>query len=306
MVSEPILCQHRAMGLLRMLGLILLGGTAFLGWGYANAVSDPIRREARFAYPDWPAGAPPIRVALVADTHLQGPDMPPRRIARIAALVAAQKPDMILLAGDFVGSRKLGTRAYEDTEIAAALRTFQAPLGTYAVLGNHDHWRDGPSMRRALAAVGIPVLDNRAIRVGPITLAGAGDDHTGNADTAALAREAARASGPILLFAHSPDVVPRLPERYGLVLAGHTHCGQIVLPLIGAVASASRYGERYRCGVVRERGRITVIASGLGASVLPLRYGAPPDWWLVTLGGTARRQDTRTVPALHLPLPPGA
>lgn len=272
-----------------MLGSILLAGAAVLSWGYANAVSDPIRREARFAYRDWPVDAAPMRVALITDAHLQGPDMPPARIARIAAQVALQKPDLVLLAGDFVGSRKLGTREYSGAEIAAALRAFHAPLGTYAVLGNHDHWRDGPSMHRALDTVGIPVLDNRAVRIGPITLLGAGDDHTGNADIAALAHEAAQARGPMLLFAHSPDIVPRLPARLGLVLAGHTHCGQIVLPLIGAVASASRYGERYRCGIIREPGRITVVASGLGASVLPLRYGAPPDWWLVTLGGTARR-----------------
>jgi uncharacterized protein len=269
---------------LRALGLIVLGALAFLGWGYANSLLDPTRREARFGVSDWPANAPPIRVALVTDPHLQGPDMPPARIARIAAQVMAQKPDLILLAGDFVGDRALRTRDYTDSEIAAALRHFRARLGTYAVLGNHDHWRDGPAMRRALEAVGIPVLDNRAIRIGPLTLAGAGDPHTENTDIAAVSRAAAKLPGPTLLFAHSPDVVPHLPPRFGLVLAGHTHCGQIVLPVIGAIASASEYGERYRCGVVREAGRITVVSAGLGTSMLPLRYGAPPDWWLVTLG----------------------
>jgi predicted MPP superfamily phosphohydrolase len=273
---------------LRALGLLLLP-LGFLGWGYANAVRDPVMRTASFAFQDWPTGARPIRVALIADPHLQGPDMPPARIARIAAQVALQKPDLILLAGDFVGDRALGTRIYSDAEIAAALRHFQAPLGTWAVLGNHDHWRDGASMRRALEAAGIPVLDNRAIRLGPLTLAGAGDQHTGHADIAALSRSVARLPGPTLLFAHSPDVVPRLPPRFGLVLAGHTHCGQIVLPLIGAIASSSNYGERYRCGIVREPGRITLAAAGLGASVLPLRYGAVPDWWMVTLGPVPRR-----------------
>lgn len=273
---------------LRALVLILLASLALLGWGYGNIARDPIERRASFGFRDWPESAPPIRVALITDPHLQGPDMPPARIARIAAQVAAQRPDLILLAGDFVGDRALGTRDYDDTEIAAALRHFRAPLGTWAVLGNHDHWRDGPAMRRALEAVGIPVLDNEAVRVGPLTLAGAGDQHTGHADVAALARAVAKLPGPTLLFAHSPDVVPRLPARFGLVLAGHTHCGQIVLPLIGAIASASNYGERYRCGIVREAGRITLVSAGLGASVLPLRYGAPTDWWMVTLGPVAR------------------
>ncbi|MBO9621801.1 MAG: hypothetical protein J7500_03725 [Sphingomonas sp.] len=87
--------------------------------------------------------------------------------------------------------------------------------------------------------------------------------------------------------------MPELPARFGLVLAGHTHCGQIVLPLVGALASASRFGERYRCGIVREPGRITIVTSGLGASVLPLRYGAPPDWWMLTLGPMARASAPR-------------
>lgn len=280
---------ERNMGRFRT-GVAGLTGAAllFLGWGSANVLRDPVTREARFAYRDWPAAAPPIRVALIGDIHLQGPDMPPERVARLAALLAEKRPDLILLAGDFVGDRQLGTRRFSDAEIAAALRHFSAPLGVYAVLGNHDHWRDGPSMRRAIEQAGIPVLDNRAVRAGALALAGIGDIHTRNADVTAAARAAARLPGPTLVFTHSPDVVPRLPARFGLVLAGHTHCGQIVLPLVGALASASRFGERYRCGITREPGRITVVTSGLGASVLPLRYGAPADWWLLTLGPVAQ------------------
>lgn len=271
-------------------GAILAGAALLLlGWGYANVVRDPVTREARLAFRDWPADAPPIRVALIGDVHLQGPDMPPARIARLAAQLAAQRPDIILLAGDFVGDRVLSTRAYSDAEIAAALRHFSAPRGVYAVLGNHDHWRDGPGIRSALEQAGIPVLDNQARRVGPLVLVGVGDVHTGNADVAAASRAAARLPGPTLAFTHSPDIVPQLPARFGLVLAGHTHCGQIMLPFVGAITSASRYGGRYRCGIVREGGRITVVTAGLGASVLPLRYGVPPDWFMITLGPETQR-----------------
>lgn len=145
------------------LGALLLVLFAFLGWGYANTIRDPVMRTASFGYSDWPASARPIRVALITDPHLQGPDMPPERIARIAAQVALQKPDLILLAGDFVGDRALGTVSIATPRSPRPCH-FRAPLGTWAVLGNHDHWRDGPSMRRALEAVGIPVLDNRGPR----------------------------------------------------------------------------------------------------------------------------------------------
>ena len=72
-----------------------------------------------------------------------------------------------------------------------------------------------------------------------------------------------------------------------LLLAGHTHCGQIVLPLIGAVSHVSRYRDRYLCGLKREDGKTIVVGAGLGTSILPLRLGAVPDMWLLTLGATA-------------------
>lgn len=85
-----------------------------------------------------------------------------------------------------------------------------------------------------------------------------------------------------VLVSHSPDIAPRLSG--GLVLAGHTHCGQIVLPWFGPPIDVSRYGARYRCGMIREGGRITIVTAGVGTSDLPFRYGAPPDIWLVRVG----------------------
>lgn len=270
--------------MLRPLGLILFLALALAGWGYANIRADPVVRRAALAVAGWPEETRPIRVALIGDVHVQGPDMPPARVRRLAAQVNAERPDLVLLAGDLVGDRRLATRHYPDAEIARALATLRAPLGVYAVLGNHDHWRDGPALARALEAAGIRVLDNRAARVGPIVLAGLGDAHTRRADVAALERAVAGLPGPLVTFMHSPDAIPELPGRFALVLAGHTHCGQIVLPWAGQLASSSRFGDRFRCGVIREGARTVVVTSGWGASVVPLRFGALPDWWLVTLG----------------------
>lgn len=271
----------------RVLLILLLLALAVPVLGYVNAIADPVVHRANVGFQSWPVGAPPVRVALLADLHIQGPDLSPERMARIAAQVNAQKPDLILIAGDFSGDRALRTRLYSEAEIAASLGGLKAPLGVYAVLGNHDHWRDGPAMRRAVSATGIPVLVNQAVRAGPLTIAGADDIHTRNADVEALTRSAAALPGPTLVLSHSPDIAPVLPPRFGLVLAGHTHCGQIVLPLIGRVTTASRYGERYACGMIREAGRTTIVSAGIGTSVLPFRFGAPPDFWMVTIGPLA-------------------
>ena len=93
--------------------------------------------------------------------------------------------------------------------------------------------------------------------------------------------------GARLLLSHSPDPFARVPSDVGLTLAGHTHGGQIVLPWVGALETMSRYGDRYRCGFVREHGKLLLVTAGLGTSIAPLRIGAPPEFWLLTLG--ARR-----------------
>lgn len=268
----------------RLLLLALASPLLLAAWCYANILADPVVRRATLPVAGWPAGTPPIRVALISDIHVQGPDMPPERVARLVAQVNAQKPDLILLAGDFIGDRRLATRDYSAEETVAPLAGLRARLGVWAVLGNHDYWGDVDGIYRGLRRRGIGVLVNQAVRVGPLTLAGANDDHTHQADIPATARAVQALPGPVVLLTHSPDLVPRLPERFGLVLAGHTHCGQVMLPIWGTLASSSRYGDRYRCDVIRENGRTIVVAGGWGASVVPFRLNAPPDWWLLTLG----------------------
>lgn len=274
--------------ILRLLSLMLLIGLILLGLGYRNLLVEPAMRTASFGMGEWPRGAPPMRVALLADFHVQGPDMPPERLAKIVDQVNEARPDLILLAGDFSGDRALSTRFYTEAETVAPLRGLRAPLGVYAVLGNHDHWRDGPAMLRALESAGIPVLVNGAVRRGPLTLVGADDIHTAHADMQAIGALTA-APGPMILLSHSPDIAAVAPARYKLIVAGHTHCGQIALPWWGPITSASNYGNRFTCGIIREPGRRIVVTAGLGASVLPLRFGAPPDWWLITLGPPQRR-----------------
>lgn len=264
--------------------LLLLALLALLAWGYHNAVAPPVRREASVALPGL---ARPLRVAFLTDLHVVGPDTPPSRLAALVAQVNAAHPDLVLIAGDFIGDHHFATHRYTPAEIVAPLQALRAPLGTVAVLGNHDHAHDPAAIRAALEAAGVRVLANQVAQAGPILVAGAADAFTHRDDVPALDRASRGSPLPVVVLSHSPDVVPALPERFRLVLAGHTHCGQVVLPLFGPPITFARTGRRYACGLVREGTRTVVTGAGVGTSLAPIRFGAAPDWWLVTLTGRA-------------------
>ncbi|WP_245843924.1 metallophosphoesterase [Sphingomonas spermidinifaciens] len=124
-----------------------------LAIAYRTALADPIVREARLAL--LPPGERPLRLVLLSDIHVAGPDMPPGRLARLVALVNAQRPDLVLIAGDFVSDKRVATRTYDFEMATRPLAGLRARLGTYAVLGNHDRWRNTAQAHAALAKAGI-------------------------------------------------------------------------------------------------------------------------------------------------------
>jgi predicted MPP superfamily phosphohydrolase len=268
----------------RALLLIVLLAVAVAGYGYWGATRAPIVREATVGLPDWPAGAPPLRVLLLSDVHVGAPDMTPERLAGIVDHANALAPDVVLIAGDFISDKDLSTRLYDYPEALAPLAGLRPRLATLAVLGNHDHWRNAEAARAGLAAIGVTVLDNAAAEVGPLAIGGLDDPFTGHADLAATVAAMRRLPGAKLVLSHSPDPFPDLPPDISLMLAGHTHCGQVSLPFIGPLKTQSSYGNRYACGRIDEAGKTLFVTAGLGTSGLPVRIGAPPDLWLLTLG----------------------
>jgi predicted MPP superfamily phosphohydrolase len=254
-----------------------------VGKGWHDTMSDPVVRRAALSVPGMPAGSAPVSVLLMSDFHVAGPDMPPSRLARIVGEVNALHPDVVLLAGDFVSEKRTASRFYSTSASIAPLAGLRPRLGTFAVLGNHDHWRDAEAIQRDLEASGIVVLDNEARQVGSLVLAGLDDDFTGHARLSETLAAMKALPGGRVILSHSPDPFPDLPPGTGLMLAGHTHCGQIRYPWGGTPATMSRYGERYACGLVHEHDNVLIVTAGLGTSVLPFRFGTRPDVWLVEL-----------------------
>jgi uncharacterized protein len=156
--------------------------------------------------------------------------MRPSRLERIVEQANRLAPDVVLIAGDFMGDRELSTGWYSPAEMAAPLAKLRAPLGRFAVLGNHDHWHDGPAVQAALTRAGIRVLVNEAVRAGPLSIGGLDDDYTGHSDLGRTLAAMQMGGGVPVLLSHSPDPFPALPEDVPLMLAGHTHCGRSACP----------------------------------------------------------------------------
>jgi uncharacterized protein len=248
--------------------------------------------------PGWPAGRR-LSIAVIADLHAGGPDMQLPHVRRVVDTANRLRPDLVVLLGDFIASYRFAIRRVADPLWAAELARLRAPLGIWAILGNHDWWHDLHGVRSALADVRIPILENDAVLLGApgqkFWLAGIGDQlahplghgrFRGVDDlSGTLAR--ARTDDPVLLLVHEPDIFPRVPARVALTLAGHTHGGQIRLPLIWPAFVPSKYGARYAYGHVVENNRHLIVSGGLGTSVIPARLGVPPEVVHVELGAPA-------------------
>jgi predicted MPP superfamily phosphohydrolase len=274
---------------LRWVTLVILLAAALLAKGYWNATRNPIVRKASIEVADWPKGQPPLTILLLSDAHVAGPDMPPHRLARIVAGLNQLHPDLVLVAGDLVSERRVATHIYTAAEAVAPLAKLHAPLGVLIAPGNHDHWFSPDALRGELERRGLRVLQNEAVRRGPLVIGGVDDDFSGHDDVpATLAAMDRLGPGIPLLLTHSPDIVPAVPRPVAAIFAGHTHCGQIRFPFVGAISYVSRYGDRFACGDIRDGRQRVFVGAGLGTSVLPLRFLTPPDVWLVTIGPKAQ------------------
>lgn len=225
-----------------------------------------------------------LRVAILSDLHVGSPYQGLDKLRTIVAETNALQPDVIVLLGDFVIQGVKGGRFVPPEEIAAILSRFRSRHGTFAVLGNHDWWLDAARVRRALETQRIRVIDDDAVKLSSFFLAGVSDFLEGDHDVArALSKVPAGAD--VILVTHNPDIFPSVPPNVSLTLAGHTHGGQVALPILGRPIVPSLYGERYAAGVIRENGKTLFVTTGIGTSIIPVRFRVPPEIVLLRVEG---------------------
>ncbi|GAB6195951.1 metallophosphoesterase [Lysobacter xanthus] len=251
-----------------------------LGYGVFVEPTRLVERDHVLSPARWPARCDGLRLDHVSDIHTGSPNNGLRNLDRVVARLAASDSDAVVMTGDYVILSVFGGTYIPASTSAPHLRPLTARKPVYAVLGNHDWWKDGHAIRRALEAQGVVVLEDEArevtLRGCTLWMVGVGDLWTAPHDVGKAFR-AIDDDAPAIVLTHNPALWPRIPSRASLVLAGHTHGGQISLPGAGQPAQWGKPENRYIRGAYVEGDRTLFVTPGIGTSILPLRIGVPPE-----------------------------
>jgi predicted MPP superfamily phosphohydrolase len=265
---------------------VLAVGLALAVWAFVIEPGRLVRHDYDVMPSGWPSTLDGFRIAVLTDLHTGSPRNGRSALRRVVAETNAARPDLVVILGDLVIHGVLFGRFVPPEDVTEELRGLRAPYGVVSVLGNHDWWLDGERVRRALDHAGLRPLENDAVRLDvrgqSLWVAGLADLWTRPVDVG-RALQRVPPMEPVIVLSHNPDVFPWIPAHVSLTLAGHTHGGQVALPLLGRPVVPSRYGQRFAQGVVREDGRTLFVGSGLGTSILPVRFRVPPEIAVVTL-----------------------
>lgn len=273
----------------RILGAIALAAllTLLLAvWSFLIEPNRLVLREETLVLQNWPRSLDGLRVVVISDIHAGSPFIDRAKLQQIVTTSNQQNPDLVVILGDLMVTGRVYKHQVAPEVIATELQGLHARLGVYAVLGNHDWWFDGPRVWRALTAVGIRVLENDVAQVklneNSFWLWGLSDLNTRPQNVAGTFQRVP-ANEPVIAMTHSPDIFPDIPARVALTLAAHTHGGQVNLPVIGRPIVPSRYGQRYAAGHIQEGSKQLFVTTGIGTSIIPVRFRVPPEIVLLTL-----------------------
>lgn len=263
---------------------LLAGCIAF--WAFFIEPNRLVTRRETISLNNWPRELGDLKIAVLSDIHVGGWCIDDKKLRLIVERTNQLQPDLIVILGDYMSGDGTTSDRVEPEVFGTVLKDFRAPLGVYSVLGNHDWWWDGRRVRRGLEANGIKVLDDEVVEVkgrgASIWLAGLADLWTRPQrieETIAKTPQGAA----VIALTHNPDIFPGLPERVQLLLAGHTHGGQVRFPIIGTVVAPSNYGQRYVRGYVVENNHHLFVTTGIGTSIVPVRFNVPPEIVLLTV-----------------------
>ena len=275
-----------------------------LAYSYFIEPNRLVVTEEEIKIKGWDPAFDGLRIAMISDIHGGSNGASAENIRRVVETTNAQNPDLIVLLGDYVSQGSTRKPIHEwplrmpMREVADNLAGLKAKYGVFAVLGNHDGWYGDDEITAELNRVGYRVLQNEIVVIRQngvaLRLFGMKDhlklnswitfDEMVRSVIAANPKE-----GQILVLEHSPDILyilnywKHLNPDLKLMLAGHTHGGQVWLPILGAPFVPSSVGQRYTRGHINEEGVDMFVTTGIGTSILPFRFMVPPEVAIVTI-----------------------
>ena len=216
-----------------------------------------------------------FRIIFVSDFHLKSGVS--HRLDRLVAKIKEQKPDILLLGGDFFEDTQNEDISVIDSVIAS-LGSLKPTYGVFAVLGNHEWLVSRNKAKNLFKKHGVVLLsdENKCLSISnkKLCVVGLEDILFQNVDISKAMRGVEKT---VILLSHSPDVFGDIPNNVDLVLAGHTHGGQVNIPFVGRPIVPSAFGDKYAYGLIEEDGKKMIVTSGIGTSILPIRFNCPPE-----------------------------
>lgn len=273
---------------------------ATLGKGYYNTTSEQIELvQVPVKINNLPSALQGFKIGLLTDIHSSF--IVSNKLIRAAGqLIMSEKPDVIVMAGDYIsGSTKFLSGSIGEFKkeyligCANSLSQLKAPFGVYGVLGNHDFW-SGPEVVKIICEtfskqIGVVWLRNSSVVINKggasFRLSGV-DDYWEPSCSLTSACKGISTEAIKILLSHNPDINEEITlarERIDLVLSGHTHGGQVVVPFLGQPVMPSKFGQKYRVGLVRDGDRQTYISRGVGCLLAPVRLNCLPEVTVLTL-----------------------
>jgi predicted MPP superfamily phosphohydrolase len=264
--------------------LMAAAGAGGAGYTYAVEPSWLTVERVVVSLQDLPPALEGLRIGHLSDLHW-GPYIGQPEVRAAVEAANALAPDLVVLTGDYV----LASSAYA-APCARELAELSAPLGVFAIPGNHDYWTDIDVVTAQLGAVGLTLLRNTSQRLevgaAPLWLAGV-DDVWERHDDLAATLDPIPPAEPVLLLVHEPDFADRAgrsPHRILLQLSGHSHGGQVNLPLLGRPI-LPWLGQRYPAGLQSVPGSTLQVYTNRGVGLIapPVRFCCRPEVTLLTL-----------------------